>query len=76
MTRPRRQPYTKRGISRVPCIRCGAPSVHQWQICADGGQHRPCCNTCDVLLNMLVLKFMRIPGADAKIDAYIEQAKE
>lgn len=32
----RRPPYTARGIARVPCTRCGAPGVHQWQACANG----------------------------------------
>ena len=31
----RRRPYTDRGITRVPCIKCGAPSVAQWHVCSD-----------------------------------------
>ena len=28
----RRPPYTEIGIKRIPCARCGKPSVHQWQV--------------------------------------------
>ena len=38
----RRTPYTERGISRVPCVKCGAPSRFQWRICSDGGWHGVC----------------------------------
>lgn len=68
--RPRLTPYTKAGISRIPCARCQAPSVHQWQVCADGNQYRGICEACDIALNALVLKFMRIPGREAKLRAY------
>lgn len=66
----RRVPYTERGISRVPCFRCGAPSIHQWQICSDGNQYRGLCQDCDVKLNALVLKFMRDPQAQIKMQQY------
>lgn len=74
MTKPRTKPYTARGISRVPCSRCGKPSVHQWNICADGNQFRGCCVACDVDLNRMVLRFMRIPDAAKKIAAYVRRA--
>lgn len=70
--RPRRRPYTASGISRVPCSRCGKPSVHQWNICADGNQFRGCCDECDIELNRMVLLFMRIPDAHRKLAAYID----
>lgn len=73
MNRPRTKPYTARGISRVPCCRCGAPSVHQWQVCADGSQYRGGCNDCDIALNRLALTFMRIPDAKAKMRAYTKE---
>lgn len=60
----RRKPYTQIGISRVPCSRCGKPSYHQWQICANGNRNVGICLDCDVLLNKRVLKFMRIPNAE------------
>lgn len=34
MRSTRRRPYTERGISRVPCVKCGAPSKYQWRICS------------------------------------------
>lgn len=68
----RRKPYTLKGIGRVPCIRCGRPSVHQWQICADGGQYRGSCDACDIALNGLVMEFMKIPDRKAKMRRYKE----
>ena len=66
----RRQPYTERGISRVPCTRCGQPSVHQWQACANGRRYVGLCAECDVALNALVLRFARIPRAAALLAPY------
>lgn len=56
----RREPYTARGISRIPCQRCGKPSVHQWQICANGRNYVGICSDCDIALNELVLRWMRV----------------
>lgn len=69
----RRQPYTKRGIRRVPCTRCGAPSVHQWQVCADGNRYRGVCEECDIGLNRLALEFMRVPNAEVLLSVYAER---
>ena len=69
----RRKPYTQRGISRVPCARCGAPSTQQWQICADHRLFRGLCTACDVELNRLVLDFVHDPLADEKMDAYVQK---
>jgi len=66
----RRKPYTEIGIGRVPCFRCGLPSVFQWQICADGRVFRGLCSGCDVALNATVLRFMRDPKAAEKMAAY------
>jgi hypothetical protein len=66
----RRKPYTDRGIRRVPCSRCGRPSLHQWQACADGGVFRGCCAECDVGLNKLVLEYMRLPNRQQKLRDY------
>jgi len=75
--RGRRTPYTKRGIRRLKCIRCGEPAVHQWNACADG-LWRPICWDCDVLINRIALMFM-FPddpdGNDEKIDRYIAKHK-
>lgn len=69
-SRGRSEPYTTAGIRRVPCIRCHAPAVHQWQVCADGSRYRPLCLDCDIALNRLVLTWARDPAADEKVRAY------
>lgn len=70
----RTKPYTERGIRRVPCFRCGEPSVHQWQICSDGNQYRGMCLACDILLNGLILEFLGDPDREAKMLAYTLEA--
>lgn len=69
----RRQPYTVRGIRRLPCFRCGAPAEHQWQICSDNNLYRPLCLACDIALNELVLRWMGFPDWEAKIERYKRQ---
>jgi len=54
----RKQPYTEKGIERLPCIRCGEKALHQWQICSDGRLFRPLCIHCDIALNELVLRWI------------------
>ena len=66
----RRKPYTERGISRVPCARCGAPSYSQWQACANGRRHVGICAECDIGLNELALEFMNIPNREKLVEAY------
>lgn len=66
----RRQPYSVIGIKRLPCFRCGAPAVHQWQICADGNLYRPLCLDCDIELNALVLWWIGFPDWREKADRY------
>ena len=70
----RRIPYTRRGIARIPCIRCGSPAKFQWNLCSDGGHYRPLCLACDVALNRLVLAWMGHPEAQALANSY--QAKK
>ena len=60
----RRKPYTEIGIKRVPCFRCGKPSVKQWQICSLNNEYKGLCWECDVGLNRIVLKFLRIPPTE------------
>lgn len=69
----RRTPYTARGIRRVKCMRCGAPSTQQWQICADGNQYRGICTPCDVALNAVVLRFLNHPQAETLLQSYRER---
>jgi transposase-like protein len=71
----RRKPYTEIGIARLPCFRCGGrPSVHQWNVCADGLQ-RPICRDCDAALNELVMRWMGDPDVEAKIARYRERVE-
>lgn len=65
----RRKPYTARGIARVPCMRCGAPSEHQWRICATGLWH-PVCIACDLLINRTVAELMLPDHARELIESY------
>ena len=60
----RRKPYTDIGIKRVPCFRCGSPSVRQWQICSLNNEYKGLCRECDIKLNRIVLIFMKIPPKD------------
>lgn len=73
MARPLSKPYTVRGIRRVPCARCGNPSTQSWQICADGNRWRGLCTDCDILLNALVLGWIRDPERAAKMQRYVEK---
>ena len=68
----RKKPYTEAGIRRMPCFRCGASATQQWSICADDNLYRPICNECDILLNKLVLWFMRDPDWETKLAKYQE----
>lgn len=52
---PRIKPYTKLGLTRLNCIRCGEPAKTQWQICADSNIYRPICLQCDFDLNVMVM---------------------
>ena len=56
------KPYTEIGISRVPCVRCGEPSAAQFQVCATRNQWCAVCRKCDLALNALVVKFMKLPN--------------
>ncbi len=85
----RRTPYTEIGIRRKKCYRCGKRSTTQWQICSLKREFLPLCPDCDIALNELVLRFMRLPknlrqllqriyrkhrrDTDARIDATIAQ---
>ena len=65
-----RRPYTERGIRRVPCARCGAPSEFQWQVCADGNVFRGLCAPCDVAVNELVVRFVWGGAREADLNRY------
>jgi len=69
----RKKPYTKTGISRVPCLRCGKPSIQQWQICSLDNKYAGVCTECDIELNKLVLKFMRVKERRQIIKKYLNR---
>ena len=64
------RPYTVRGIKRLPCARCGKPAHATWSACANGNRQVPLCAACDVALNEMALRFMRIPDAEVLLAAY------
>jgi len=68
----RKKPYTKIGVTRLPCARCGNPAKHQWQVCADNNMYRPICASCDIKLNKMVLLWMKDPNALKKVREYKE----
>lgn len=70
----RRKPYTEIGINRVPCYRCGEPSLRQWQICSLNNEYKGLCRECDIKLNRIVLEFMNIPTKE--VYCLIEDYKE
>lgn len=49
----RRQPYTNRELENTPCVKCGAPSKHQWRICCKR-TWTPVCDNCDLEINAIV----------------------
>jgi hypothetical protein len=73
--RGRRTKYTSIGITRVPCVRCGAPAVHQWSICSDGNTYRALCLDCDIELNRKLLEWARCPDVEEKMAAYEAQQR-
>jgi len=54
-----------------PCVRCGAPSRHQWQ---SGAEWLPFCAACDVELNEAALRYIKstgIPVWEAMVASFI-----
>lgn len=66
----RKNPYSKTGLKRLKCVRCGKPASVQWQICSDGNNYRPLCDECDIDLNRLVLEWANHPAAIDLIEKY------
>lgn len=69
----RKTPYTEEEIEKLTCVRCGAPAIHQWQICSDNNMYRPICLACDIALNRLVLEWMGFRNVNSKMKRYIEK---
>ena len=70
----RRKPYTEKGISRVPSMRCAKPSTQQFRICAFDNKWAGVCIDCDIQLNRMVLGFMGVSAKD--VDNLIETYKQ
>ena len=66
----RREPYTERGISRVPCCRCGESSSYQWQCCATKNKWMALCVECDIGLNRVALEYIGLPNAEDLLQKY------
>ena len=70
----RTKPYTKRGLRRVPCVRCGKPSSEQFfaSMCAMNGRKVwvGICAGCDADLNGMVLSFLKIPDTAGLMAEY------
>lgn len=66
----RTKPYTARGIRRIPCVRCGAPSRHQWNACALGHRYFAVCVPCDIGLNRAALEYMNWPDRETILADY------
>jgi len=66
----RKKPYTERGMSRIPCRRCGSPSTEQWQICALDNVWMGVCRKCGNELNEITLKFFKVKGWKKIIQQY------
>ncbi len=67
----RRTPYTKIGLRRLSCVRCGDPASRQVVFSIDD-LWRPLCTECDEKLNLLYLVFLNDPDVVVKIAKYRE----
>jgi hypothetical protein len=68
----RRTPYTERGISRIPCVKCGSPSHHQWRICCTNA-YTAVCRPCDETINAIIAKWAFGPDEANKLLAKYRQ---
>lgn len=71
----RKTPYTEIGIRRLKCFRCDNKAEYQWQICSDNRAYRPICKECDIKLNKVVLRFMKFPDWEEKLNKYIQSIR-
>ena len=70
----RKKPYTEIGIRRLKCFRCKKnKATQQWQTCADGNTFRGICDSCDIDLNEMVLKFFKFPDWKEKLNKYVQK---
>lgn len=71
-----KKPYSKAEIGKIPCARCGKPSKHQWQICSLNNEYRGVCTDCDLALNILVLKYFKVPNREEVAKEYAKKMLE
>ena len=64
------KPYKAIGIKRLPCTRCGRSAYATWQACANGSRYLATCVYCDIKLNEMVLRYLRIPDYKDMIKVY------
>lgn len=66
----RKKPYTRLGIVRMKCQRCGDKAVFQWNCCANGNRWLPVCEACDIALNKMAMEFFRLPNRKQLLRRY------
>ena len=69
----RRTPYTRRGLGRKECARCGKKARYQWGCCANKSLCVPVCENCDILLNKMLLQFLRFSNWKLLLTEYTER---
>jgi hypothetical protein len=70
----RRKPYTRIGLKRLSCARCGDPASRQVVFPIDD-LWKPMCVKCEEELNLIYLIFMEDPDIDEKIAQYHEETE-
>jgi len=63
--------YTKIGLRRLSCVRCGDPAARQVRFSVDG-LWKPVCRQCDEELQLIFLVYLGDPDIDSKIERYRE----
>jgi len=65
----RKTPYTRIGLKRLSCVRCGDPAARQVVFPVDG-LWKPLCVRCDEELQLIFLVYLGDPDIDSKIERY------
>ena len=67
--------YTRIGLQRLSCVRCGDPASRQVRFSVDG-LWKPVCKRCDEELQLLFLIYVDDPDIDSKIERYRNEIAE
>lgn len=70
---PRRRPYPDSKLYKMTCHCCDQPARFQWNACADGNIWRPLCPSCDVKINIEVMKVLDPTNWRKRIRAYCKE---